>query len=250
MHFMITMMEIFRIAREMQGMAQSEVALRADVTQSAISRFEAGSSTLSRENLFKIAPLLNINPKYITAESHNPFLSRSLIKMHFPERFGAVDFAALHLLSEANQSLEFVFLIPHFRLVSKLLAKTMIEIPCYAIAVRDGDGNIFLFRRKLKGAFIVGEKDLQSRISERMEKEGRQVLFRTVRIERELYQKIKAWDVSKKDIAGLFAETTPVLLNEEEKELIAKIREHYGSTNFKKSLLEFLKSFEEKKKGK
>lgn len=247
---MMTIMEIFRIARELQGIAQSEVALKAEVTQSAISKFEAGSSTLSRENLLKIAPLLHINPRYLTAESHNPFLSRLLIKMHFPERFRAVDFAPLYLLSEANQSLEFVFLIPHFRLVSKILAKTMIETPCYAIAVRDEDGNIFLFRRKLKGAFIVGEKDLQARISERMEKENKQVLFRTVRIERELYQKIKAWDVSRKDIVELFAETTPVLLNEEEKELIAKIREHYGTTSFKKSVLEFLKNFENKKRGK
>lgn len=58
-------MERLRTARELRGLSQAELAIRAGLQPSAVSHFEAGRRTPSAENLKKIADALDVTTDYL-----------------------------------------------------------------------------------------------------------------------------------------------------------------------------------------
>lgn len=218
---------LFKFAREVQGIKQSELAKKAGIAQPSLSQFENGQSTLSLDTLCTMAPFLNINPKHVTGESANPFQGTGLIKMLFPETFlTGMDYSPLDYVVMMNFSLEVVFLIATSRVKAfdKVISKTVVGQFTQAVLVRDQDGNIFIFRRKHRGAYLVGELDVQARLAETAKKEKKEVSVQSRRISREVSQKIDDWTVAREDVEEFFVPRVRESLTIEEDRLIKEIR--------------------------
>lgn len=222
--------QLFMLARDLQDIKQTDLARELGVTSSAISKFEKSRTTLSEDTLKELAQRLNLNPEYITGSSSNPFLSKKLIKMFLPEEeFGMkVVFTPILLIAEANQRIEFVTLLParKFKFMEEVEEGTLLEPNLYAIAVRDQDNNIFLFRRRAPKAYIVGEQGLRIQLQEMSDKKDKRIVFHTRRLTKELFKRIMDWDIKKEDIEPLFS-VRPLVgdLTDSEQKLIASLRE-------------------------
>lgn len=216
---------LFKLSREVQGLKQSTLVKDLKITQSALSQYESGQSSLSLESLLAIAPQLNINQAYLLGDSKNPFYSPELIKMRFPEQLmKGADYTSLEYVVMVNPSVQVVFLLVT-SILDKVLAKTVVGQLTLAILVRDGDGNTFIFRRATKGSYIVGEGDLQARL-QAMSKddENKVVTVRFEHISKELARKINAWDVVLKDVQGFFQSKVTKTLSLAENRVIELIR--------------------------
>ncbi len=232
--------EIFRYVRLAQAIQQSEVANAVGITHVALSRFEAGKSSLSIETLVKIAPLLNINPDFITGENINPFKSKKLIKLYGAGLMGKL-YEPLNLLIEYNEKLDFVSLVPHFSGLKKLLSQTgtrilapiysgnasaALSLFVYAVAVRDSDDNYFLIRSQDDNGYLLWEgadKDVAHLAASMAQmlglSERRSFTFKRVEINKPLYEKVKEWKgIRKEDMQSFFAEDN-LILSEEERDL-------------------------------
>lgn len=203
--------ELFSLVLKSKGLKQSAVAEKAGITRSAFSQFLNSKATLSTDTLKDIAKELGVNPAWITGDEKNPFKSKELIKMFIPDNFltTTLDFSLIYHLLSVNRKLDFIFVAPHIPFFSKAASQTVFGTPIYAIAIADGDNNIFIFRRKARSvlsAAIVGDKDLQLSIEDIAQKEGKRVTFRIRKIDDKLYKKIQDWDsLTRKDISPLFS---------------------------------------------
>jgi len=218
---------IFRFARETQNIKQSHLAKRAGIAQPSLANYERGHSTLSEKTLIALAPIINIDPKYIRAESGNPFFSKELIKMFFPESvISGMDYGPLEFLLKVNSTLEVIFLraTSKSKTFEKIISNTIIGPMTIAVLVRDQDGNTFILRRKTRGARLVGEDAIQEKLSRLAKEDKKEVVFQSKRITSDLTGKIKDWTVEKKDVESLFSETRKIELTAEEIELIEQIR--------------------------
>lgn len=223
---------LFAVVRKGKGITQNDIAEAVGLARSAIAQFERGHASLSNDTLIRIAPLLNINPDYISIKEVNPFKSGSndLIKLYLPENTMtlALDYSLIYFLAatEANRSLDFLFLSPDVRAAS---IANPFEAVIYAIAVRDSANNIFLFRRKLHMAWgsVTGEKELQTRITQLSEEKGKKISFKIKKIDSRLYEIIREWTAVRRDIEPLFESAEiPLMssLTDAEKKLIAEMR--------------------------
>ncbi|MBI5847236.1 MAG: helix-turn-helix transcriptional regulator [Nitrospirae bacterium] len=221
--------KLFRALFEYQRIRQSQVAKNIHISQPALSQFLAGESSLSISTLKKIAPLLSLNPNYIEDMNANPFGDGNFFKMIIPEKYSLLpDLSLVDLLLDLNDKVRLIFLSPPLLSLVKFTMGR--ESPIYAIAVKDGDGNCFLFRRKQKSplhAIIVGEEALKNKI-DRIANKGRSFLHETKVIDKELYLKIRNWEaVEKADIEPLFdtTEVLPPKLTDEQMQVINKMTE-------------------------
>lgn len=221
--------QLFRLAREMQEISQTEVLAPVEKKQPSLSSYEKkGKATLSPETLEAMAPILKINKKYISNRSENPFVSNDLIKMFFIESMlGKIDYDFIHFLYTANKKLDVLFLYPPIPSIIRIFAH-LGTFPVYAITIRDDAGNVFLFRRKngnIVLASVTGTENLELEISENARKEGKRVSFNRILIENELYTKISNWeDVTKEDIERLFLPENQIpVLKEREYSIVMKL---------------------------
>ncbi len=232
----MTLNALFKMVRELQRKDQTELAQAIGLkSSSAISKFEKGEEgdrnkkPLSDETLRNLAPLLQLNPDYITGESANPFLSDELIKMFLPEEYAAtkVLFTPIHIIVEANQFVEIVSLLParKFEFLEKLEAGRAVETPPYAMAIKDQDNNIFLFRRKSPTAYVMADRGMLAELREIADRQGKVIRQSTRRLSRNIFELIKNWTVSRQDIEPFFARGKMVELTAEEEKLILKVRE-------------------------
>lgn len=218
---------VFRFARKTQNIKQSYLAEKAGIAQPSLANYESGHSTLSERTLMVLAPIININPKYIKGESANPFFSKELIRMYFPENLiSGMDDAPLEFIVRANSALEIVFLIATSKVKAfdRARSKTIIGQMTLAVLVRDQVDNVFILRRKRRGAYLVGESDIQAKLSKIVEEENNDVVFRSKRITHDLSEKIRDWTVEKRDVEDIFSRTHKMEINSAEKEMIEKIR--------------------------
>lgn len=238
---------LFCSARIAKNITQSELAQIAVINRSSIAQFEKSIASLSIQTLLKIAPALDINPDFLLEKSDNPFKSKNLIKF-FITGTSMPDRTILILTILYNTTLELITLIPPLSIIEKIKTlptfrtvaavfdtHTLFGKMIYAVAVRDVDNNIFLFRRKKENDFIIwGDTDLQSNVSTLLGisgKDANKFIFAKKEITRNLYEKIKNWDVVKEDIEPLFLKNKDIShltesdLTGYEKELIQKIRE-------------------------
>ena len=220
--------EVFSTVRKLQNITQSDVADYIKVTQSAVAKFETGKATLSLEKLQEMADILHMNPEFVADQNKNPFdETDELIAMQLPESLAAgIDFWILHFLAEKNKSMDVLFLIAPLASYLKILPKTYLHDPVYAIAARDGADNLFLFRRK-SGAALFGSNELQLRLSQIAAEHGSDVAVRVISIDAGLTDRIRKWKgVSRGDIQRLFEGIEkPLSLTAGEKDLIKGVRE-------------------------
>lgn len=217
---------LYKMAREAQGVKQSELAKKAGIAQPTLSQFESGQFTLSMESLLAIAPYLNINSEYLMGVSSNPFSSPDLIKLLLSERLlKGVDYTPIEFIVAANINVQVAILLAPSG-IDKIISKTVMGQLTQAVLLRDQDGNTFIFRRKSRGSYLVGEGDLQARLQE-MAKDGKKTVnIKTHRITRTLAKKIADWVVTLEDVEDIFqSKVITRNISQEENRLIDILRE-------------------------
>ena len=217
---------LFRLARVLQGKTLAEVATSAGITHQSVNAFEKGIASLSIETLQKMAVAININPEYLTDPNVNPFLSDEIIKMEIPENLfiPGLDFQIFRFLAEKNSKLKFCFLFSNTILAKKLLRGTVFENPVWAIACQDDVKNVFLFkRRRVMRAPLVGDRELRIEL-DKFRNEKKSIMIEDKEIGDTFLKKIKSSTVTKDELEKLFPEEDEIILNENEKKLIMKIR--------------------------
>lgn len=224
---MMSLPELFSYIRKAQEIKQKHVSIQAGIAQPSLAKFESGKAGLSIDTLLRIAPLINMNPLYISGEHPNPFLSDALIKIRLPEGFlSGIHFNILYFLAEKNTRLDIILLIAPLGLY-RLLTRSVFENPVFAIAVRDDFNNYFMLRRKSNNP-IYGEREMLSRLNE-ISQESRTLISTSVSkiINKDLLGKIMDWTVTKDDVEHLFSDLKkiPLVPTEKEEDLLRKIRE-------------------------
>lgn len=154
--------DFIHAARSAQNISQASIAKKLGVSQAAIAQYEKGRATLSFNTLKKMAPLINMNPDYMGFHSSfNPFKQRDksqIIKMTLPENTShEVDYSIPRFIVAKNVRTDVIFL--RVSDVSEEHSSRVIKLrnggfSICAFAMRDIDGNIFLFRRRGKYAFF------------------------------------------------------------------------------------------------
>ncbi|HNQ62752.1 MAG TPA: helix-turn-helix transcriptional regulator [Syntrophorhabdaceae bacterium] len=227
---------MFKIARELQGIKQTELANFVGIKQQSIVPFENGKASLSHQTLCKMASFININEAFLSGDSPNPFSSDKLIKMKLPDRLlGGVDYTIIYFLSEKNEELDVVFLVAPLMVYERLLSRTALENPVFAIAIKDKDDNYFLFKRKSSDP-LIGERELQIETKAIAEKNNHHISFRIHKIDEKLYEKIKKWSVENDDIKIFFSTNENKILTEKEWEIIQRIRKKKAEVEVSKLL--------------
>jgi len=217
--------QLFKIARELQGIKQTELANFVGIKQQSIVPFEKGKASLSHHTLCKMASFININEAFLNGDSSNPFESDKLIKMRLSDRLlGGIDYTIIYFLCERDEKLDFVLLVAPLKIYKTLLSRTVLENPVFAIAMKDNDDNYFIFKRKSNDP-LFGERELQIETKEIAEKHNHEIYFRMQKIDEKLTEKIKKWSVEKEDITAFFSPTENTTNTEIEREIIKKIRE-------------------------
>lgn len=223
--------KLFRVARETQDINQKKIASAVGIAAPSLSNFEKGKkgkNPLSKETLKKIAPLLSINPEYVSDQTQNPIKSNNLVKMFFLESmFGKIDFDFIRFLYSKNGRLSILFLYAPVAGLIKVLA-FLGSTPVYAIVVKDSDGNILLFRRE-EGTILLGSVRLTEELEMELDKvaqiDGKIVSFARILIDQDTYEKIIQWtDLERDDIEKLFLPQNQVpLLTDDEYSIILKL---------------------------
>ncbi len=236
--------KFFKIVRLSKNLGQLELADLAGVSKSALSQFESGQASVSKDTLLKICSKLDINREFIGEKSINPFFSQRLIKFVFPELSPNIidrisDVTLIEMIVESNQIAEFIFLsVPQFKVIQKISDITKTDIPPYALLCRDEDNNIFLFRRKRSFDYITNFKDIQRKFKRVTDEDKKQIIVKSKKIGIELYEKIKNWTVEKEDVEDIF-EDELIILTVAEKKLIRTIRDKNINPNIVLRKLKF-----------
>jgi transcriptional regulator with XRE-family HTH domain len=197
---------LFVLVRELQNIKQGKIAKYAHITSASVSAFCCGRANLKEETIENIAHCLNISSDYVRTMTGNPFKSKKLIKMFALELYlGRVDYSIFELFLDFNDRLQFLLLIPESSItISKILGTKTTELPVYAIAMKDSDNNIFIFRRKQKFSFFADEKGFQTTMNKKAKKENRHIDFKTIDIEKPIFYKILSWSIEREDVENLF----------------------------------------------
>ncbi len=221
--------ELFARARRLQNITLVDLAKQIGVTPSAIGNFEAGRSKLGAHTINAVAPLLNINPEYLSGENNNPFKSNELIKMLLPESIrDGIDLDIIYILAEANHVLQLDLLVAPMRIHQMVFGKTALENPVAALAIKDDKSNIIILRRKSNDP-LFSERELQLKLKEITTSfDKKDIIVETDRIDKNLSTKIKNWTVIKEDIEPFFeSKKYPMLVTENEARLLMMIRKKY-----------------------
>lgn len=187
---------LIRMVREAQGISQKEIANTIKISQSAITQYEKLQSRLSAETVFKMAPLLNINPEYIEKGIGNPFKQadeQKIIKMFMPETpIGEIDFSLIELIIRSNDEITFIQLTAShsFEMGHKLWRPGY----SYALLIEDRDNNKFLFRRKDRNKLLLGIDDLKITLDKLDKEKKKYYEIKTVTLTKQLFEKIQVWE--------------------------------------------------------
>jgi len=199
--------EIFRVMREAQGIKQRDLGKAAGISQPLLSQYESGQVPFSHDKLLRMAQSLGINSAFIDDQAAPPIRSQKLFKMFFSEHLiSGMDYSPLECLVKFMRGADIIFLMATSRseMVDRMVASTIIGQFTQAALIRDNNGNLFIFRRRRKGAYLVGEMDLQARMREKALMKGKVVRFASAKIPRELSRKINDLTVEREDVEGLF----------------------------------------------
>ena len=141
----MTLSELFRSVRLAQRIRQGDVARQVSISHPSLTQFEKGNITLALTTLLRIAPLINVDPRYVSGESDQPFLPNTFITVKIPNGYlRTADLSLLSVLADNNKKLEVILLIVPILFYKKAL-RSLYEAPVLAMAVKDNQGNIFFF---------------------------------------------------------------------------------------------------------
>ena len=177
-------------------MSQSDIAQEVGITQSAVAQFERGESALSRDKFIQMAPLLNINPKFLETSTGNPFkpnVAGKTIELILKTTLGdQVDFTPIKYIADYNSKAHFLFFKPmsvpesdEMR-VRKWQRKGMTT---FGIGIRDSDGNTFFAARKQHVFF--NEQEILQHLQKQAEEDKKEFHIRVASISEEEYEKMK-----------------------------------------------------------
>ncbi|MGD0170248.1 MAG: helix-turn-helix transcriptional regulator [Smithella sp.] len=206
---------LFKVAREAQDKTQEEIA-SGIIARSSLSSFEAGNFVLSDDILMKLAPRLNLNQAFIGGQSSSPFKSKDVIKLFTKEIMAFHSLEPLYTILEFYKKLELIFLVAepkYSNTIRRFFDHNLSQKPMYAIVARtkaeDEDDTIFIFRRRNPKSTITLAADWTqalTRIANLSEENRVNMTFSQLQLDNELFEKIKRWQVRKKDIEPLFDE--------------------------------------------
>jgi len=218
---------VFKYAIKNQNFRQADLAKVAGVTPSALSKFIAGQNTIAPDKILKIAPILNINPLFLTGESQNPFKSNDLIKFRLPESIlGSIDYSIIYFIAEHNKYLHIIYFITSSTIYSKFLDKTVFAYPVIAIAIKDTDNNIFLINRKTRYP-LVGERELIGKLSSLAEQGKTRIVTNHHLLLAGQEIKFKDFSITKDEVLEYFDNLDDtIIITNEENELIKFIRKN------------------------
>lgn len=209
----IRLPEFIRSAREAQGISQKELAQKINITPSAITQYEKGQASLSKETLLALAPLLNINPDFINTLNGNPFKQakpHTVIKLFIPvvDSGAVIHWPAFDTIMDYNKRAIFAFLqAPETleRKSMKIRRWLRKGLTAYALLIKDGDGNVFVCKRKDDVFIDMG--GVEAALESATEYRDKTKLFVThyERMSNALYRQIQEGNIEKSKIDPIFS---------------------------------------------
>lgn len=249
--YVVELNNLMRTVRESLGVMQVTIAKEADLSTTALQRFEIGKLTLSNATLQRIAVAIHLNPDFTSKKAATPFINSELYKFFvLEERAASGGIRPITDLILFCKELSIASLTIDRTIDSsyRLFAQTPEAEPVYAVAIRDNANNMFLIRRRKPDRLILLEGRDQSRAMQfympAHRKEDTKVSFGKVKLDYELYRKIKDWEVSHQDIKNVLdAVVFSELVSPTEKEILLLVALRRGTgideqlINFKTNLL-------------
>jgi transcriptional regulator with XRE-family HTH domain len=236
--------EIFRKAREFQGITQNDVLemiCPLELAAPSLSTFESGKSSISKIKLSRIAEVLNLNPKLVDEETINPFQSKNVIKMFLKEG---------NLLKSNIEPLFFVARFNrHIRLIS-LVAPPDVQRKLYrmlglrwvfALIFCDDVNNVYLLRGKKDLVNIIVDLPyFVNKILSVSQESNCNFSMAQLQATEDLFKKIREDTLSRANVERLFKdakfeEVHPRRTDSESKE-ISLTDEEKKEINFQRSL--------------
>lgn len=198
--------ELFRSARVAKGLKQLALAEYGGISCSALARFEAGKLRLSEETLLRLAPYLDINPRYLEGNSTSPFMGHNnkLIKF-FTDKYNFHKDPIISTIIGTSSSLEFYSLSPHLSILERIRYLNVADHPTYAMVIKDEFENVFIFRCKSNKDFMTWDNNRTNWDVNLLHMTNKKGHFEKQIMSKELYEKIVNWeDISLEDIQFLF----------------------------------------------
>jgi transcriptional regulator with XRE-family HTH domain len=195
-----------RAIRTAQGITQRDIATYLGIHRTAITLFEDGRSKLSLATLVRMAPFLNLNPSFIESGAGSPFKPKrtgEVIKfLVFPRPERGVDLYLLNLILTKAEKPRFAILLPPLEQAKRKLGTQGFY---YAIVAQDDEGTMYLLRGK-DGERLTGSiVELQAQLDAIASKEEKDFHWETVRVNKELFEKLRSWSIRGTDeLSGLF----------------------------------------------
>jgi transcriptional regulator with XRE-family HTH domain len=206
---------LFKVAREAQDKTQEEIA-DSIIARSSLSSFEAGNFILSDDIMTKLAPRLNLNQSFFSGQSSSPFKSKDVIKLFTKEIMAFHSLEPLYTILEFYKKIELIFLVAepkYSNTIRRFFDYNISQKPIYAIVgrtkVENEDDTFFIFRRRNPKSTITLAADWTqalTRIANLSEENKVNMTFSQLQLDNVLFEKIKQWQVRKKDIEPLFNE--------------------------------------------
>lgn len=227
--------ELFRSTRVAKGLKQSALAELGGISCSALARFEGGKLRLSEETLLRLAPYLDINPKYLEGNSNSPFMGcdNKLIKF-FVDKYNFHKDPIIATIIGSSNSLEFYSLSPHLSIIERIRYLNVADQPTYAMVIKDEFENVFIFRCKSNKDFLSWDNNRINWDANLLHMTNKKGHFEKQIMSKELYDKIVNWDdVSLEDLQFLFQnkkqhlKLKTIVYTEVEAEMISEFRDSH-----------------------
>lgn len=227
--------ELFRSARVAKGLKQSVLAELGGISCSALARFEGGKLRLSEETLTRLAPHLDINPKYLEGNSDRPFLSRDnkLIKFYV-DKYKFHQDPIIAKIIGSSDSLEFYSLSPHLSIIERIRYLNIADHPTYAMVIKDEFNNVFIFRCKSSKDFMSWDDKRTSWDANVLHMTNKSGHFEKQIMSKDLYEKIVDWEnLELEDLQFLFlnkkqnTKLKTIVHTELENEMVHEFRDNH-----------------------
>ena len=219
--------EVLKKTREALGKTQEEIAAAptVNIKRQALQRYEHGGG-LPQTKLREISKLLHIDPEYSVGNASYPFRSRSdeLIKWFAKEGWIFEDtLQPLYMVAHFNKRIRLIHLVAPDELIRKLYKILGLQW-IYALTFMDDLGNIFLLRGKKDNDLINLSIALPQYLIKIIKETNCSFLVGQKKTDKKLLDKIRNWNVTKKDMQHIFDEVNlmevdPPETEEEKKQL-------------------------------
>lgn len=218
--------KLFFFMRKARGITQQELADKIGVSQSAVARLERGETTaISKQSLQDIAPQLNINPRFLSAEDENPFLMTpdEFVFYRISTGFSKMNITPITWCIENCDICDVYALSPPVGVPCRLIRGARKDELTYAVLMRDRFGNIFLFRHITNFVFLFYSKKAYY---ESLQSVNRNIDYQFKRIDINLHNLLNQETITSHELRTLFVEDIyPLTLPEQRLIRVSRQRE-------------------------